>query len=87
MNVKLTKHLSTKEDKQRFTERLLHNQDLLDIFKNILLDELNQSYQRQSELESYQYGGAWPYFQADCAGEQRTLRRIIDILTVAPKQQ
>lgn len=78
MNNKLLRHLKTKEERDQFRQRLLHNSDLLEVFVNLLLEDRERSYKRQHSITEYDQ--SWPYKQADCIGEQRALDTIIALL-------
>ena len=52
---------------------------LLDTLAKILEEELNSSIKESSNKESYKLP-AWSEYQADRLGEQRTLRKILNII-------
>lgn len=83
MNSKLLRHLGSPEERQKFSERLKHNSDMLEVFVSLIQEEREKSYKRQHDNTWYENSGNWPYMQADAIGEQRAFDTVIGLLTVS----
>lgn len=79
MNSTLTKHLKTKQEKDKFKERLQHNKDLLSVFAELVISKIDKSKKGQQAEGGYD-SPAWAYKQADSIGEQRALQQVLDLL-------
>lgn len=80
-SVRWTKHLKDTEVKAKFVERLYGYTDVLDILRNILKEDLEASRREMLDNENYSLP-SWSEFQADNIGTQRTLTKIIDLITL-----
>jgi len=78
-----TDHLKTKKEKDEFKKRVAYSSDVLDRLRAILEKDLAASIKEAAKEENYSLP-SWSCYQADKLGEQRTLRKVIDIL---PKQE
>ena len=79
MNIKWFKKFKTQKEKDEFRERALANREVFELLRDILQEELDASMREQRKKEHYLMP-AWSEFQADMNGEQRALRRVIDLL-------
>lgn len=68
-------------NKRLTKERLIESQDVLEGINGILRDDLAASYIAMQDLENYDTS-KWEYKMADHLATQRTLRKIINILTI-----
>jgi len=76
-----TKHLSTEEEKKRYTESLLRVRWVLEDIK--LLINTSQEAVEASEISPKSYDNAnWPYRQAHSNGYKQALRDFSKLLTL-----
>ncbi len=80
-SVRWTKHFKDSESKAKFVERLYGYTDVLDVLRNILKEELEESIRDMRSSENYTLPN-WSEFQADKIGTQRTLNKVIDLITL-----
>lgn len=74
-----TKHLKDKESKQKFEERLLLAQDIWDVLKNIIEEDLNAVDKDIMNKDNY-FMPAWSEFQADRIGSKRALQKVLNLI-------
>lgn len=72
-------HCRTQEEKEDFKNRLLHNRDIFDILKNILMDKYELAVKDRRSVKSYLTQN-WSEFQADRNATERTLLEIIELI-------
>ena len=80
-SIRWTKHIKDPDVKAQFVERLYGYTDVLDVLKNILKEDLEESLRSGRSTENYAIPN-WSEFQADKIGTQRTLVKLIDLLTL-----
>ena len=73
------KHLTTEEDKARFTKRLVLVKDVFEVLGNIIKEDLETS-QRKCRDESNFNLPEWGHFQAYQLGQQKALDRILSLI-------
>jgi hypothetical protein len=75
-----TKHLP-KDKKDEFRKVILAARPVLERLKVLLEEDLVASQKEQLGKVNYK-DTSWPMYQADCIGEQRTLNKIIKLITL-----
>jgi len=78
MNIKWFKN-KNKEEKEKFKRLALSQLELFQTLREILEEDLAASLKDAAKKDHYSLS-AWPEFQADKLGEQRTYRKVIDLL-------
>jgi len=79
MNIKWFKKYKDKEKKEEFKRKVLSQLEVFQTLREILEDELEASLKDSCKKEHY-FMPAWSEYQADKRGEQRILRKVIDLL-------
>lgn len=79
MNIKWFKRVKDKSDKERFRKLCLSQIEVFQVLREILEEELEASQKDACKKEHY-FMPAWSEYQADKKGEQRILRKVIDLL-------
>ena len=73
------KHFKSKEEKEKFKERLAGSKEILDALTKILEEDYQASLGRSQATDAYKLP-SWALFQADQIAEQRTLRNIMSLM-------
>ena len=81
VSTKWIRHLKDRETKDKFIERLYGYTDILDVLRNILREDLEESVRAMRYSENYTLPN-WAEFQADSIGTQRTLTKVIELITL-----
>lgn len=81
MQVKWLKGAKTPEAKTERKKMIIANRDILDLLKDILTDDLNNLEDNELKADVYNVSN-WAYQQADSNGAKRTLRKVIDLITI-----
>ena len=75
------KHLKDKEEKEEFTKILLEGNRIIDRLINIVEQELDSC--KKQKLDKSRYlSPNWSEFQADTIGEERALRKILNLIKI-----
>ncbi len=77
------KHLS-KVEHEDFKKTIFAHRIVLERLKDLLEEDLAASIKVQENKINYKES-SWPMFQADCIGEQRTLKKLINLITIEEK--
>jgi len=80
MNRKWLNHLSDREDKDKFKQRLLAERDIFLILKGILEEQLNDTIKGRRSFKNLIRFRNYTECQADYNATERTLQEIIDLL-------
>lgn len=75
--MKISKRFTNKVTK----EEVLASKEVLDALKDLLEKDLEAEVRKQRSEVNYQLP-SWPHFQADSIGCQRTLKKVIDLVTI-----
>jgi hypothetical protein len=78
MNIKWFKNKS-RDEKERFKKLALSQLEVFETLRDILEEELAASLKDAARKDHYVLS-AWSEYQADKLGEQRTYRKVIDLL-------
>lgn len=81
LSVRWTKHLKTKEEKEKFTQQLKSSKEVLDVLRGLLEEDLEAS-RRKSYAEDAYKMASWGLFQADKIAEQRTLFNLMSLIHI-----
>lgn len=79
-----TKHLKTDKEKSEFTARVANSQEVLNVLRNILEDDLSSVDKSMMDKTHYNTEG-WAYFQSDAMGTKRTLTKLLDLIPQGTK--
>jgi hypothetical protein len=80
LKARWTNGLST-EDSKKFKADLLAAELVLKRLSEMLKDDLDTSLKKAASADSYT-SPAWSEKMADALGEQRTLRKVIDLINI-----
>lgn len=74
--------ISSRFGRKLSKEEVIAAKDVLDTIAKILTQDLEAEVKRARSEEAYE-SPSWPLIQADSIGAQRTLRKVIDIVTIS----
>lgn len=75
---------TTDEEKMERASLFLNSSQILLVLKNILARDLTTAQQKALSEAAYDLA-AWPMRQADLIGEQRAIKRTLELLPEEPK--
>jgi len=81
MDLRWFKYCKTEQEKQEIKDYLAAASFLLDRMRKILEEELAISIKESSDKKKYELP-SWSEYQADSLGEQRTLRKVLSLITL-----
>lgn len=85
MKSKLTKHLKTKEEKDKFSQYLLEHRDIFILLSGLIEDDLCKLHTESTSNTRYDEAN-WSYRQADYNGMTRAYGKIIDLLDIDQRE-
>lgn len=81
MQLKWLKGAKTPKAKTERKQMVLASRDILELLKDILTDDLNNLEDNELKADAYNVSN-WAYQQADSNGAKRTIKKVIDLITI-----